>query len=385
MNQLAVQKPSSVSRIADIEILRGIAVIFVIIHHSHGNLITQPHPLFDLFYSYFGFAVGVDIFFAISGFVIARQLIPALLACETSEQKIAQLGGFWLRRFWRLLPSAWLWLGLILLASIFLNESNAFGAVRANYEATIAGVLQVANFRFADAFGRSEYGASFVYWSLSLEEQFYLGFPLLILLARKKLPLLLALIAIVQLVSFRGPLGMVLRTDALALGALIACWQARATYIFFEPRFMANRFIRWPILGFIMIFIGSLGAATIHVVPYGISLVSLLAATLVLFASYDRGYVAPPALLKSLLLWVGSRSYALYLVHVPIFFLTREIFHRAAQAGLIDSAEHWLRITVIFLVLAVVAAEINYRCIEIPCRRYGVKLASTLQTCTRAA
>jgi peptidoglycan/LPS O-acetylase OafA/YrhL len=377
MNQhLARNSPR---RIDDIEMLRGVSIIFVIIHHSHGNLLVRPRPLFDLFHSYFGLGVGVDIFFAISGFVIARQLVPVLLECENRSQQIGQLASFWLRRVWRLLPSAWLWLGLILLASIFLNRSGAFGSIRANYEATIAGVLQVANFRFADSFGRTEYGASFAYWSLSLEEQFYLIFPLLILITRKKLAWALAIIAVAQLVNARSLLTLSLRTDALALGALIALWQAHSTYILVEPAFMRRRWIRWPVVAALLIFIGSLGAPTIHVIPYGFSLIALLSAALVLLASYDRDYTTPPAVLKPILMWTGSRSYALYLIHVPAFFLTREIFYRAAQAGMDDGFEHALPIVATFIVIAVGAAEINYRWVEVPLRRYGAGVAERVR------
>jgi peptidoglycan/LPS O-acetylase OafA/YrhL len=372
------------SKILDIEILRGIAVLFVIIHHSHGNLITQPHRLFDLFYSYFGLAIGVDIFFAISGFVIARQLIPRLSSCETSAQSHAEMINFWIKRFWRLQPSAWLWLIIVLIAAVFFNNSGAFGSVRANYEATIAGFLQVANFRFAEVFGRSEYGASFVYWSLSLEEQFYIVFPFLIFLARRRLPWMLALIACVQLVSSRTLFTLMVRTDALALGALIAWWQGQPSYRSFEPRFMATLWIRWPVLLMILTFIGSLGAASIHVIPHNISLVSLLAAILVFFASYDCGYVSLPKALNKLLAWIGARSYTLYLVHVPAFFATREIFYRLAQSGVIDSSEHWVRMTATFIILAAVAAELNYRYIELPCRGYGAALAKKYRSSSMA-
>ncbi|MFZ5604464.1 MAG: acyltransferase family protein, partial [Pseudomonadota bacterium] len=66
---------NSSPKIQDIEILRGVSILFVVIHHAHGNLLTRAHPWFDNFYSYFGLGVGVDIFFAISGFVITRQLV----------------------------------------------------------------------------------------------------------------------------------------------------------------------------------------------------------------------------------------------------------------------------------------------------------------------
>ena len=86
---------------------------------------------------------------------------------------------FWLRRMWRLWPSAWLWLGLPLLGLMFFNESRAFGTLAADF----AGIFNYVNIRFAQIFMREEIGVSFLYTSLSLEEQLYLLFPLLIVLA----------------------------------------------------------------------------------------------------------------------------------------------------------------------------------------------------------
>ena len=171
----------------DIEVLRAIAVLGVLFHHLQGSLFTDTVPLLEKIHAWAQPWWGVDLFFAISGFVIARSLIPALQGCTTRQEYWQQTGNFWLRRVFRLLPSAWLWLALILLACVFLNRSGAFGSLHANLQATLAGVLQYANFRFADSFFHYEYGSSFVYWSLALEEQFYLLFPLLIVLCRKHL------------------------------------------------------------------------------------------------------------------------------------------------------------------------------------------------------
>lgn len=94
-------------------------------------------------------------------------LIPQLREAPTRQAFWEQARYFWIRRAFRLLPSAWLWLALILACCLLLNRSGAFGSLSANLAASLAGFLQVANFRFADSFYRYEYGASFVYWSLS--------------------------------------------------------------------------------------------------------------------------------------------------------------------------------------------------------------------------
>ena len=73
----------SARRIMDIEVLRAIAVLGVLFHHLQGSLFTDTVPLLEKIHAWAQPWWGVDLFFAISGFVIARSLIPALRgACE---------------------------------------------------------------------------------------------------------------------------------------------------------------------------------------------------------------------------------------------------------------------------------------------------------------
>src|SRR5690606_29439761 len=227
-------------RIYDIELLRGFAVLFVVIHHAADNLFTWSTPGLTRFYTYFGGWFGVDLFFAISGFVIARDLAPRLQQRNGAAHTLNITLAFWVRRAWRILPSAWLWLAIILLASLAFHQSGVFGTFRTNFEASIAGVLQVANIRFAETFMRSEYGTSFVYWSLSLEEQFYLLFPLLILLSRRLLPYLLLALVLIQIFSVRSVMLMSFRTDALALGILLALWTQHSSYLLIKPKILSG-------------------------------------------------------------------------------------------------------------------------------------------------
>src|ERR1700735_1820618 len=158
------QIPSS-KRIADIEFLRGIAIVFVLIFHVRGELITWPLPIYDhIFTNYLSLWPGVDIFFAVSGFAIARTLIPALRSCLNAEERTREIGNFWVPRAWRLMPSAWLWLGLTLLASALFNKSLALESFHTNFESVIAALLSMANVRFADSFLRYPYGPSSPYW-----------------------------------------------------------------------------------------------------------------------------------------------------------------------------------------------------------------------------
>ena len=110
MNRLAApaHAPPGHHRIDDIEILRAIAVGLVIFHHARDILLTWPDRNLDWLARHFNFATGVNIFFGISGFVIARSLLPALLKTPSAGAYALETGAFWVRRAWRLLPSAWL-------------------------------------------------------------------------------------------------------------------------------------------------------------------------------------------------------------------------------------------------------------------------------------
>lgn len=366
------------TRIMDIELLRGIAVLGVLFHHLQGSLFATPLPLLDAIHALGQPWWGVDLFFAISGFVIARSLIPALQGCTTRQEYWQQTRNFWLRRAFRLLPSAWLWLALMLLACLFLNRSGAFGSVSANLQATLAGVLQYANFRFADSFFHYEYGISFVYWSLSLEEQFYLLFPLLILLCRKYLVWALLALVAVQLLTLRTPILMVIRTDALALGVLLAMWSAQSSYWRWKPTFLRRSWAGVSLLLAITLLMSFLATDRFTFTNYRIGAIAVLSAVLVWLASYNRDYLMPTGLFKTLMTWIGSRSYGIYLIHIPAYSLVRELTFRLQAASLPSPAGHPVVTLVLAFGLIVLLSELNYRLIEMPMRNRGAALVKRL-------
>ncbi|WP_180698094.1 acyltransferase family protein [Pseudomonas crudilactis] len=368
----------SSKRIMDIEVLRAIAVLGVLFHHLQGSLFNDTVPLLEKIHGWAQPWWGVDLFFAISGFVIARSLIPALQGCETRLEYWHQTRNFWLRRAFRLLPSAWLWLALMLLACVFFNRSGAFGSLYANLQATLAGVLQYANFRFADSFFHYEYGSSFVYWSLSLEEQFYLLFPLLILLCRKHLVWALLALVAVQIFTLRTPLLMVVRTDALALGVLLAMWSARPGHQRWQPTFLRLPWAGSAVLVVVGLLMSFMATDRFTLTSYRIGSIALLSALLVWIASYNRDYLLPAGGLQRLMAWIGSRSYGIYLIHIPAYLLVRELIFRLQAAGLPSPAGHPMVTVIIALGLIVLLSELNYRLIEMPMRNRGADLVARL-------
>lgn len=362
-------------RIDDIEILRGFSVLLIAVHHARGNLWTT-HPLWlERLGVYFSGTFCVDLFFAISGFLIARDLIPKIQERNGRDGVINVILAFWIRRAWRILPSAWLWLFLMLCAVILFNDSGVFGDFRTNLEATIAGMLNVANIRFAETFGVRSYGVSFVYWTLSLEEQFYLIFPLLVYFSGRYLVLIISLLIAVQLLSERSLLMIMFRTDAIAFGILLAIWSRHSSYELARPVFLASRrYFGTLIMGVLFFFMGVCGSSVLSVISYKFSIFSTLTALLLWIASYNMNVFVPVPYLKALMLWIGSRSYAIYLTHIPMFFLAREIIHRN-YFGPLSETNTTITLLALAVTFIVLSSELNYRFVETPLRLRGSAIA----------
>ncbi|WP_152218865.1 acyltransferase [Pseudomonas sp. SCB32] len=367
----------SKGRIADIEILRGFAVLFVVLHHAHGNLITWVSPRFDYLTAHFSGGFGVDLFLTISGFVIARDLLPRLGAAAERGGAWRCILAFWVRRAWRLLPSAWLWLMVVLAAVLWFNDSGVFGTWHANLDATYAALLQIANWRFVETFMRSEYGASFVYWSLSLEEQFYVLLPLLALLSRRWLPHVLVALVLYQLFASRGLLMVMFRSDALMLGVLLAIWSRTPLYARLRVALPTRLRVGPLLLAGLSLLMGAFWADLINVGVYKFSLVALGASALVWVASYDADVLLPKGVVRRLMIWVGSRSYAIYLIHVPAFFAVREAFARLYPSVTADE-RYFYPFVLCATALIVLLSELNFRLVETPLRRKGVLVSRRL-------
>lgn len=95
-------------RIDDIEVLRGIAVAITFYAHVGASLFVWGDSTHKFLLQYLDFWAGVDLFFVISGFVIARDLLPRLRTAINTQDFWRITIAFWIRRAFRILPSAWL-------------------------------------------------------------------------------------------------------------------------------------------------------------------------------------------------------------------------------------------------------------------------------------
>jgi len=359
----------------EIQVLRAIAILMVIASHLEGLFFWDIMKWSSLGH---GLWIGVDLFFCISGFVIAKNLLPKL------EGKIGiefwkEVGAFWLRRLYRITPSAWLWLLIPTLLSPLMIHTHSANFGPANIADITAAVLHVSNLHFFNCTnGGGPCGDFALYWSLSLEEQFYIVLPFFVLLFRKHLSIALIVALLVQVFIQRQQwVGIMsfIRTDAILIGVLIAVFSNTTSYIALDPRLNLSRFRN--VIPLVLIF-SLLTITRYEIVSFFIGLSALVSGIIVWLCSYDKGYVFKASIIRDFFVWIGTRSYAIYLIHIPAFWFTREIWAWIEPQGTVFNAMFCLRFALTSLVIIVLFSELNYRYIEEPFRKKGKAYARNM-------
>ncbi len=276
----------------DIQALRGFAILAVFLYHL--NLSFIP-----------GGFLGVDIFFVISGFVITTSLLHG------SGSPLQRLKNFYLRRAKRILPASLTVVFLTAIGALFLLP--AYSRSRYSFEA-LASSLFSANLNFAregnDYLNQSLDPSPFLhYWSLGVEEQFYLLWPILfIFIFRKRrhliVPTFLVSIAIAFAITSANPVMGFYSPITRAWEFLAGIFFALHPIRFSRGRLVA--FLGW--LGMI----GSVLAITVDSITPGWSTLIPVISTALIIGShreFPRSAFLP---------WLGNYSFSLYLVHWPL-------------------------------------------------------------------
>ncbi len=366
----------------EIEYLRAVAILLVVVLHSHALLINPFKTHVSAFILQFvGAWTGVDLFFCISGYVISRSFQPFFDRHRTDDRWLTAACAFWVRRIFRLVPSAWLWLFIGVACSWLFDPSSWFMTFDSNLRSAPLVMLNVANI----AAGLNMLAGNGVYWTLALEDQFYLLFPLFLLFfrGRWRWGVLLALIVVQALPSremHAHPFLWHIRADALMWGCLIYQFSKSAEYWRWEPTILRSKSLALLSNSAIVFVLSIMQILPIYHQPtfrdFRVeSVVALASAAFVFLASFDRGYVLPlPNICRTTLAWIGSRSYALYLIHIPLYGVIREVWLRYAGEGHSDWAYDAYCIVLIMALLPVLA-ELNFRYVETPLRRKGKRIA----------
>lgn len=340
----------------DIEFLRALAIMLTLLAHIH-VLLGQAEGWQNL--GWFWFGSGVDLFFCISGYVITGLLQRQIQQSPTSLRQV--LLPFWWRRAWRLWPAAWFWLAFVLIPTgLLAAQGQDLARFAANCGDALAALLQISNWHNWNCLrGGCQLGDLVVYWSLALEVQFYLVFPFLLYFLPRRALVVLCLVAVIGqawLTRSVPHLAWFLRTDAMLLGVLIALLAKP------QPSTAAHSGWRWLVL--LLGLTGLVLADGPQRLPVGLSWVALSAALLVGWAATHSPSWTQHRGLAVLANYLGSRSYALYLAHLPAFYM--------AQQGLLAcECKSPLWQLGVGLPLAMVLAELSWRWIEMPLRAIG--------------
>ena len=194
----------------DLEFLRAAALLMILFQHAE-VLVSSSHQLYWDIRHHLNPWGSVDLFFCVSGFIITRGLIQTFPPGPGEDRYLIsrRLGwkntalAFWVRRAWRLWPSAWLWILLSLGCAVLLNRSGVLGNVGRMAWDALAAFFHLANFHWAGCYMQELATCNMmpatlfeahlptgwnlaVYWSLSLEEQFYFLVPLLLFFIPKR-------------------------------------------------------------------------------------------------------------------------------------------------------------------------------------------------------
>jgi peptidoglycan/LPS O-acetylase OafA/YrhL len=321
-----------------LDALRALSVFLVMFNHVHGHV-----P------SWINGTLGVDVFFVLSGF-----LITTLLLRERERQGRVSLGGFYTRRFFRIIP-VYLFTVLLYFAAVHATHDHTKAA---QFKAALPWLLTFLQ-EYRPAAAGNILGHA---WTLGIEEKFYIIWPLLLIglypFRRRALLCLAALFIAIALLphiyarSYGGLLiGAVLAIALSASGRRPAIAKVFTSIpdpvlcVLLAGTYLLNRNGN----EFVLLFSGA---------------VALLVASLVL-----RGGLLRRVLETPVLVYIGKRSYAMYLIHVLVLDFVEKI-----QPAFMDN--RGVLIVCVAYSLTLGGASLMYVAIERPCIALGRSLST---------
>jgi len=338
--------------------IRAVSVLAVIAFHAELPAMS-------------GGFLGVEVFFVVSGY-----LITALLLLEQRDTRAVSLTRFWLRRARRLLPAVFALLVAVQLAAI-CYAPDALVRTRAD---SVAALFYVSNWwqlvHHHSYFMAVERPPLLLHlWSLAVEEQFYLFWPLAIVLLGRRASRWLAPISLALALASAlwmawlfdpsaDPTRAYIGTDSRLSGLLLGSTLAAITRPSLVQAELSSTWSRWSR--------EALGAAALGALAwvfarctghdsftYRGGLVCVDIASCALIVSVVARTRISACLAIRPLVWLGRRSYGLYLWHWPIFALTRPEQDLSLSGA---------RLLVLRLALTGLASELCYRYLELPVR-----------------
>lgn len=347
--------------------LRALAVLAVLLYHISPN-------------QFIGGYIGVDLFFVISGFLITYRNLQNI----QNPNKKFTLKNFWLRRARRLIPALVLVILVCVPIGAIIYPDILVGAFRQVAGALTYSTNWVEIIHGSNYFDQANPSLFKNFWSLAVEEQFYIIWPplLLLLLSRRlknsQLVTIVATIAVASMVLMgvlaapdnytRVYYGTDTHCFGLAMGIIFAfIWNKEKgslskEWLSAQPWIPALAPV--GLIGFILIVMLVPDTAA-FTYPFGLVLGSLFSLFLV-----GAVIIRPDALFTRImelapLRWIGVRSYGIYLWHWPMLVFGRILIPTAM--GTVEN----VAVDVLFALISFVASDLSYRFIEEPMRKDG--------------
>jgi peptidoglycan/LPS O-acetylase OafA/YrhL len=317
----------------DIQILRGLAVLAVVLFHANESY-------FPLGY------LGVDVFFVISGFVITPLILSIFTEQAKRGGKLSSLRHFYKRRFYRLAPALAVTLAISAILIFFVGSTIDHDRFSKQGIATLILAGNLGAYKYSGDYFIPYPNPLIHTWSLSVEEQIYMFMPVILLIfiynrkhvhkiALKVLVVITLLsffsflfptilmpiysriglnIQLTSLISFYSPIDRIWQFTLGGLGYLFMSKNKNTLYKFQNQSI--NQSINLVIV---------LGLFVILYAPITINLKlsSFLASLITIAAIIFRSFNVFPNMLSAKFEWLGDRSYSIYLFHMPLLYIAK--------------------------------------------------------------
>jgi peptidoglycan/LPS O-acetylase OafA/YrhL len=366
----------------DIQVLRGLAVLAVVLFHANESY-------FPLGY------LGVDVFFVISGFVVTPLILRIFTDQTNRGGRISNLKSFYKRRFYRLVPALAITLTISAVTIFLVGPIADHQRFARQGIATLLLAGNVGAYRFSGDYFSPNPNPLVHTWSLSVEEQIYIFLPLILILIlhnrrtlKKNTAFVFGVISALSFLSFLSPTflqplysraGVELASQFSFYSPIDRIWQFTGGGLAFlllnrhqnRARNIPKGIHLLTVIAIIVILFGPL-----HMnLEVSSTIASLFAVIVILSKSLD----VLPKILVEKLEWIGDRSYSIYLVHMPLLYLAK--YSPATQIG---SGENRVIQSVIAVVASILLAAISFSKIENRFRDGGKSYPTGFKTTSAA-
>ncbi|WP_248744750.1 MULTISPECIES: acyltransferase [unclassified Pseudomonas] len=348
----------------DVDVLRGLAIVLVVSYHMAAVSYLPESIKFLL--AIFNGSFGVDLFFVISGFLVSSSLARALNARMQGITSVLRV--YFARRWFRTILPAIVWVVIWTLLSFV---TPYFGIFSNNFHHAVSAVFQWAHiFLYVECVKGDGCGLFGYYWSLSLEEWFYLLLPLFFIVIKGRAVCIVISLLLVALfyLAFQGwPLWGVFRIEPMLCGILVYYFRVPLIQWISSRSYIKFFWCVVPVLLLVCMY------ATANFFGKAYVLIVLSCVFLLVISLPDKGCLMPQRAAR-LFESAGKFSFSIYLVHVPLIWFVGRLY---------EGYSGWIAIfffnSLLFLLVWGLSAA-SFRWLELPSRNVGYWVSRKLES-----